>query len=50
MKMTMSPREVATAWFDTVWNQGHEAAIDRYLGCTPISLLARDIPGRTQNP
>ena len=29
--MPMSPKEVATAWFDSVWNEKDPAAIDRYL-------------------
>ena len=45
--MPMSPREVATAWFESVWNRKDASAIDRYLapdarmhglGATPMSL------------
>ena len=27
----MSPKEIATAWFESVWNKKDPAAIDRYL-------------------
>ena len=29
--MPMSPKEVATTWFDAVWNKQDASAIDRYL-------------------
>lgn len=29
--MPMSPKEVAAAWFDSVWNRKEPGAIDRYL-------------------
>jgi len=29
--MPMSPKEVAEAWFDSVWNRKEPGAIDRYL-------------------
>jgi predicted ester cyclase len=29
--MPMSPKEVATTWFDSVWNKKDPTAIDRYL-------------------
>jgi predicted ester cyclase len=45
--MPMSPKEVATTWFDSVWNRKDPTAIDRYLapdakmhglGETPLTL------------
>ena len=45
--MPMSPKEVATAWFEYVWNRKDASAIDRYLapdarmhglGAAPMAL------------
>ena len=45
--MPMSPREVANAWFEYVWNRKDASAIDRYLapeakmhglGAAPMTL------------
>jgi len=32
--MSTSNREIATSWFDEVWNAGNEAAIDRLMSPT----------------
>ena len=34
--MSAQPDEVIRHWFDEVWNQGHEAAIDRLLAADAV--------------
>lgn len=40
--MSDSPEVVMRTWFDEVWNQGREAAIDRLF---PVDAVAHGLPG-----
>jgi steroid delta-isomerase-like uncharacterized protein len=44
--MTMQPDAVLRAWFNEVWCEGQEAAIDRYLAADAV---AHGLPGGDMN-
>lgn len=44
--MSHSPESVMRTWFDEVWNQGHEATIDRLF---PPDAIAHGLPGSPIN-